>query len=131
MTQHPYCLLELYNIAHGGIYIHIHMYINQHHQNIYHIMYKSYAKTPYQNCFASTSKQRRIHGLHPICHLPFSFFRPKVLPLHFNFLYGSILDHEMLPLQYALRLWLEFSIWFHLQYKPVNHMINIFNILLK
>lgn len=34
-------------------------------------------------------------------------------------------------LQYTLRLQLEFSIWFHLQYKTVNQMINILNILLK
>ena len=27
MTWHSYLLLELYNTAHGGIYIHIHMYI--------------------------------------------------------------------------------------------------------
>jgi len=100
------------------------------HHNTIHIP-KTCTKTPYQNFFASTDKQGRIHSLHLICHLPCSFIGPKVLPLHFNLLDCSILEHEHLFLQYALRLRLEFSIWLHLQYRLVNHMINIFNILIK
>jgi len=29
MKWHPYLLFKLYNIAHGGIYIHIHTYMYQ------------------------------------------------------------------------------------------------------
>ena len=54
-----------------------------------------------------------------------------MIPLHFNLLHCLVLEHEHLFLQYTFRLQLEFSIWFHLQYRPVNHMINISNILLK
>ena len=83
-TWKPYRLLEIYNTSHGGIYIHIHIYI-------------------YQNFFSSTDKQWSIHILHLINHLPSSFIRPKVLPLPFNLLNYSIRDHEDLSLQNALR----------------------------
>ena len=95
----------------------------KHYQNIY--------QTPYQNHFASTSKQGRIHSPHLIRHLPYSFNGTKMIPLHLNLLDCLVPKHEHLFLQYTLRLRLEFSIWFHLQYKPVNHMIIIFNILHK
>ena len=131
----PYCLLELYNIAHGHIYIHMHMYIIQPSHQTYtktspNNMSNIY-QTSYQNLFASTGKQWRIHSPHLIHHLPCSFIWPRVLPVHLNLLDCSIPEHEHLSLQYTLKFWLELSIWLHLQYRPVNHMINIFNILLK
>ena len=45
MTWDPYRLLELYNIAHGNIDIHIHMYINQNHQTYIETYTKAFTKT--------------------------------------------------------------------------------------
>ena len=98
-------------------------HILKHHQNIC----QSYTNITQK----FLRKQGRIHGPHLICHLPCSFIRPKVLPLHFNFLDCSVPKHEKFFMQYSLRFWLEFSIWIHFQYRLFNHMINIFNILLK
>lgn len=123
MTWHPYRLLEIYKIGHGGIYIHIHMYIYQISLNMY--------QNIYQKFFASTRKKWRIHNPHLIHLLPCSFMRPKLLPLHLNLIDCSVPKNEHIFLLYTLRLQLEFLIWFHLHYKPSNHMINIFNILLK
>ena len=111
-TWTPYFLLELYNTSHGYIYIHIHIYI-------------------YQNLFASTEKQGRIHSLHLINHLPCSSIGPKLLSFHFNLLDFSILKHDFFPLQYALRLQMEFSFWFQLQYRTINDMIKLLYISFK
>ena len=46
ITWDPYYLLEIYNIAHGGTYIHIHMYIYQ--TSPKHVP-KTYTKDIYQN----------------------------------------------------------------------------------
>ena len=79
----------------------------------------------------STNEYINIHSPNLINQLPYSFIGPKVLPLHFNFLYFLISEHELFLLQNALCQRLEFSLSFHLQYRPINHMINIFHIYIK
>jgi len=82
MTWHPYHLLELYNISHGGIYIHTHTYIYENiTKHVWRHIPKTYTKILLQNYFASTRKKRRIDSLHLILHFPCSLIEPKVLHL--------------------------------------------------
>ena len=76
-------------------------------------------------------EQKRTFQLHGILHLPHSFFRTVVLPLHLYLPYGSVPEHCDLPIEDAHWIDLELSHGFNLNHIRIYHMVRIMYIFLK
>jgi hypothetical protein len=68
---------------------------------------------------------------HSICMLPCRVLRIVLGPLDLYKLYSSIPELFAFPVQYAHRMHLQDTLWFHLNHIPIDNMISIRYIFLK
>ena len=76
-------------------------------------------------------KKMRVLCPHNICMLPCRVLRTVPGPLDLYKLYGSIPELLVFPVQYAHRMHLQDTFWFHLNHIPIDNMISIRYIFLK
>jgi hypothetical protein len=81
--------------------------------------------------FSKIFKKMWVLCPHNICMLPCRILRTVLGPLDLYKLYSSIPELFSFLVQYAHRMHLQDTFWFHLNHIPINNMISIRYIFLK